>query len=113
MVASFSGGGNGLCAGVWRVARNGQPLHTWEGMQKRLLDELDAEKRPFIHLLDGDYPTTWPDLRSLVDTPITRYSMDTLLFIRMAVGTWQAELRIKPPKDDSAFAPMRTFTSST
>lgn len=41
---------------------------------------------------------------SLVDIPINRYSMDTRLILRFAVERWREEIRIDPPKADSAFA---------
>jgi NTE family protein len=127
---------------------------------KEMLSYLDAQKRPYIHLLDGglsdnvalrgilEAAMVWggihnlvkasgitkirklvivsvnaetsPDVKdyrsdevpvfsrafsSLVDIPINRYSADTLLLTRFAVEMWRAELRAKPPREDSAFAP--------
>jgi NTE family protein len=40
---------------------------------------------------------------SLVDIPINRYSSDTLLFMRLAVAKWRADLRANPPTQDSVF----------
>jgi NTE family protein len=40
---------------------------------------------------------------SLVDIPINRYSSDTLLFMRLAVAKWRADLRANPPGKDSVF----------
>lgn len=144
----------------WLVKASRSPKQAQRQRAKEMLSYLDAEKRPFIHLLDGGLSDnvalrgiieatnvrggihnlvrgsgigkvkklvilsvnaeTSPDVKdyrsdeipilsrifsSLVDIPINRYSMDTLLLIRMAIETWQTELRAKPPKEDSAFAP--------
>lgn len=75
-------------------------------IKKLVILSVNAETSPDVKDYRSDeVPVFTRAFSSLVDIPINRYSMDTLLLIRLAVEAWQTELRVKPPKEDSAFAP--------
>lgn len=74
-------------------------------VKKLVILSVNAETSPDVMDYRSDQvPVFSRAFSSLVDIPINRYSMDTRLILRFAVERWREEIRIDPPKADSAFA---------
>ena len=75
-------------------------------VRKLVIISVNAETSPDVNEYRSDaIPVLSRVFSSLVDIPINRYSADTLLIMRFALEKWRAELRVKPHKEDSVFAP--------
>jgi NTE family protein len=75
-------------------------------IQKLVILSVNAETSPDVRDYRSDeVPVFSRAFSALVDIPINRYSMDTLLLLRFAVETWRTDLRAKPPMENSAFGP--------
>ncbi len=75
-------------------------------IKKLVIISVNAETSPDVNDYRSDeVPVFSRTLGALVDIPINRYSMDTLLLLRFAVDKWREDLRANPPQKDSAFEP--------
>ena len=94
--------GVGVVGGLEAIFKSAGVKH----VKKIVILSVNAETSPDVKQYRSDeVPVFSRAFGSLVDIPINRYSADTLLLVRFAVGKWREEIRNRPPGTQSVLAP--------